>query len=111
MIDWDKKLKRLLEELEICPLLYSRFKDDIALALERIMKGSKLVDGKLVIDDQKQKEDENKTDEKVTMEIIQEIANGIDPMIKVTIDTPCNYEDRQLPILDVKFRVNQEVSE
>ena len=109
MIDWDKKLKRLLEELEICPLLYSRFKDDIALALERIMKGSKLVDGKLVIDDQKQKEDENKTDEKVTMEIIQEIANGIDPMIKVTIDTPCNYDDRQLPILDVKVRVNQEV--
>ena len=109
MIDWDKKLKRLLEEFEIFPLLYSRFKDDIALALKRIMKGSKLVDGKLIIDDQKQKEDENKTDEIVTMEIIQEIANGIDPMIKVTIDTPCNYEDRQLPILDVKVRVNQEV--
>ena len=43
------------------------------------------------------------------MEIIQEIANGIDPMIKVTIDTPCNYEDRKLPILDVKVRVNQDV--
>ena len=31
---------------------------------------------------------EGKSDEKVTMEIIRDIAETIDPMIKLTIDTP-----------------------
>ena len=28
-------------------------------------------------------------------------------MIQFTVDTPCNYEDRKLPILDVKVNVNE----
>ena len=44
----------------------------------------------------------------VTMEIVQRIANSINPMVKLTVDTPCNYEDGKLPVLDVKVDVNEE---
>jgi hypothetical protein len=47
-----------------------------------------------------------KSYEKITMEIIKEIAEGIDPMIKLTIDTPCNHEDNSIPILDLKVSIN-----
>ena len=63
--------------------------------------------GKLVIDDHKKLEDEDKNDEKITMEILQEIANKIDPMIKFTVDLPSDHEDGQLAVLDLKFRVNK----
>jgi hypothetical protein len=43
------------------------------------------------------------------MEIIKEIAEQVNPMIKLTIDTPCNYEDGKLPVLDVTVKVNKEM--
>ena len=43
----------------------------------------------------------------MTMEVVQEIANSINPMIKLTVDTPCNYEDGKLPVLDIKVDVNE----
>ena len=43
----------------------------------------------------------------LTREVIQKIANSINPMVKLTIDTPCNYEDGKLPVLDVKVDVNE----
>ena len=42
------------------------------------------------------------------MEIIQKVARSINPMIKLTVDTPCSHEDGKLPVLDVKVDVNQE---
>jgi hypothetical protein len=50
----------------------------------------------------------DKTDTKVTMEVVQKIANSINPMIKLTVDTPCNYDDGKLPVLDVKVDVNED---
>jgi hypothetical protein len=44
------------------------------------------------------------------MEVIQKIANSINsinPMIKLTVDTPCNHEDGKMPVLDVRFNVNE----
>ena len=43
----------------------------------------------------------------MTMEIIQQIANSINPMIRLTVETPCNFEDGTLPVLDVKVDVNE----
>ena len=107
MIDWDKNLIRELKKLRLIPEVYSRFKDDIELAIESLEKGSKIIDGKIVIDKDKMVEDENKSDSKVTMEIIQEIANSINPMIKLTVETPCNFSDEKLPILDVEVNINK----
>ena len=107
MIDWDKKLLVELEKYGMVPDIYSRFKDDIQIAVESLEKGSKIVDNKLVIDENKKIIDENKTDTETTMEIIQNMANSISPIIKVTVETPCNFEDKKLPVLDIKVNVNE----
>ena len=43
----------------------------------------------------------------VTMEVIQQIAYDIDPMIQLAVDTPCNYDDGKMPVLDVTVNVNR----
>ena len=86
---------------------YSQFKDDIFVSAKNLKKGTKFDDGKLVIDDHKKLEDEDKNDEKITMEILQQIANQINPMIKFTVDLPSDHEDGKLAVLDLKFRVNK----
>ena len=89
------------------PNVYTRFKDDIEIAVESLEKGSMLVEDKIVVDTNKKVVDENRSDTKVTMEIVQEVANTINPMIKLTVETPCNFEDGKLPVLDVKVDVNE----
>ena len=106
MVNWDKRLMEKLSLVAIELETYSRFKDDINVVTEALEKGSKYVDGKLVIDEDKKKIDKEKSDEKVTMEIIKDIAETIDPMIKLTIDTPCTHENRAIPILDLEVKIN-----
>ena len=66
MVEWDKKLNEKLKKVDIKPLVYTRFKDDITVITESVEKGTKLVDGELVMDDHKKMEDERKTDAKET---------------------------------------------
>ena len=106
MIDWDQKLLAKLKVYKMIPEIYTRFKDDIELAMESLEKGSKLVEDKIVVDETKKLSDENKSNSKVTMEVVQVIANSINPMIKLTIETPCNFPDGKLPVLDVTVNVN-----
>ena len=107
MIDWDKRLLCELEKLKVVPELYTRFKDDIEIATESLERGSQLSNNEIVVDDTKKEVDIEKSDTKVTMEVIQEVANSINPMIKLTVDTPCNYPDGKLPVLDVAVNVNE----
>ena len=74
-------------------MVYTRFKDDIELVTEGVEKGTRLVEDELVVDETKKAEDESKSNANVTMEIIQQISNSINPMIKLTTETPCNSED------------------
>ena len=97
-----------LEKFKLEPSLYTRFKDDIEVAIEGLEKGSQVVEDMIVVDDKKKELDKEKTDTKVTMEVVQNIANSINPMVKLTVDTPCNYKDGKLPVLDVKVDVNEE---
>ena len=106
MIDWDKQLFKKLEELELVPKIYTRFKDDIEIVTECLEKGSKLEDGKIVINESKKLVDKDKSDSKVTMEVIQEVANSVSPMIRLTVETPCNFENGKLPVLDIKVQIN-----
>ena len=109
MLKWDKKFLEKLESLGINPLVYSRLKDDILIAVESLEKGTKFVNGNLIKDDEKKVEDDNKSDAKITMEILKDIAESIDEMLKFTFDTPCNYEDGKMPALDIKVNVNKEM--
>ena len=72
-------------------------------------KGTKYLNGKLIIDDAKKVEDEDKSDSKVTMEIIKDIAEELDKMLKFTIDTSCNYDDCKIPVLDIKVNINEDM--
>ena len=71
MIDRDKKLLLELKKFEMVPEIYTRFKDDIEVAVESLEKGSQIVDDKLVVSDTKKIVDEELTDTKVTMGVIQ----------------------------------------
>ena len=108
MMEWDKKLMMELEKVNIETYVFTRFKDDIELVAESVERGTKLIDGKLVVDEEKKLEDASKSDAKITMEIISQIANSIDPMIQLTTETPCNFKNKMMPILDVQVRINKE---
>ena len=53
MIDWDTKFVQELKKFNIDPKIFSRFKDDILLALKALESGTKLVGDKLIIDKKK----------------------------------------------------------
>ena len=74
MIDWEKRYMKRLEKYNLIPLLYTRFKDDILMAIKRIENGTKVKEGKLVIDETKKTDDEMKTGSRITFEILKEIA-------------------------------------
>ena len=63
------------------------------------------------MDAAKEKDDEGKSDTKITMEVLQDIANSVDnnKMITFTHDTPCTYTYRKMPALDIKGNVNVEM--
>ena len=107
LIGWDKIFIEKLKSLGIDPILYERFKDDITLIVECLEKGSKYENGVIVLDTEKKKIDEEKIDEHVTMEVIVEIAQSIDGMIKFTYDIPDNHKNKKLPVLDVTVNVNK----
>ena len=88
--------------------MYGRFKDDIDMASVGLEKGTKFMDGKLVVDEEKKETDQERRDEYITMEIIKEVAETVDPMIKLTTDVPTNYSEGYLHILDLKVKVNKE---
>ena len=106
MIDWDNKLLAKLKNFKITPEIYTRFKDDIEIVTESLEKGSLLMEDKIIVDEKKKAEDIDISDSKVTMGVIQTIANAIDPMIQLTIETPCNYPNGKMPVLDLVVNVN-----
>ena len=79
MIDWDKKLLEKLKSFKMIPDLYTRFKDDIEIAIDSLEKGSILLEDKIVVDENRKLIDENKTESKITMDIAQQIANRVNP--------------------------------
>ena len=71
-------------------------------------KGSKYENGIIIIDMEKKQMDADKSDDEVTINVIKDIADSIDDMIKFTVDYPSNHESRNMPILDLQVRVNVE---
>ena len=55
--------------------------------IRRLENGAKIMEGKLTVDVEKKVEDESKSGSKVTFEILKEIAEEVDPMMKFTIDS------------------------
>ena len=51
MIDWHKKLLAELNKYRLIPEIYTRFKDDIEIAIDSLEKGSRIEGDKITIDD------------------------------------------------------------
>ena len=107
MVDWDAKFLEKLKSFKLIPEVYTRFKDDIEIVIQSLEKGSKVDNGNIMIDETKKISDEERTDSKVTMDVIQELANSISPMIKLTVETPCNYKNGYMPVLDIQVKINK----
>ena len=41
------------------------------------------------------------------MEVLKDVAEAVDPILKFTIDTPCNHSDGEMPALDIQVRINK----
>ena len=80
--------------------------DDGNLALEAFPLGARLVNGSIIIDNDKIESDRAIPDDRRTAEIVLEIANSVTDTIKLTIDFPSNNEDGWIPNLDIQARVN-----
>ena len=85
---WDKCMKKLLEEKGINVKMYKRYVDDI----------------NIIIDSKYNGEDQDKK----MFEEIKNIGNSIHTSIQLETDYPMNYEDKKVPILDVKVWIDEE---
>ena len=99
---WSIKFKEKLAEATIENKLLKIYVDDTNGVFQTIRAGIQFKDGKLEYNENKKLEDENVPDDERTMEVIKDIANSVDPMIKMTIDFPSKHEDKKVPMLDVK---------
>ena len=88
--------------------MYPGLQDDILIAIEPFEKGTKFSEHKIEVDAEKIKKDEFKSDSEITMEVLKDIADSVDSMIKFTFDAPSNYKDGKMPALDLKVSVNEE---
>ena len=62
---------------------------------------------KIVIDEAKRKTDVIRNEEEISMEIIQEVAESIDDIVKFTVDLPNNHENGKIAILDIEAKINR----
>ena len=78
--------------------MYERFKDDVTIVIRALEAGTKFKDGLLIVDLEKKITDGDKTDEEITMGVIQEVTDSVDNMIKFTVDYPGNYKSGKFPV-------------
>ena len=95
---WDRKVKEKaeLEGMEI--ILYRRYVDDINVIarMKKKDKNESVSNGSLF------EEESEKDREKEGMEFFKKIGDSIDKSIKLEIDYPSKYDDKKMPLLDVK---------
>ena len=109
-LDWDDKLLKKLEKLDWKPKMLKRYVDDLNTVVIGVKAGTRYNpnEEKLeVVEDQVEADLEKEVDER-TMAVFGEIANSIEPSIQVEIDFPSKYEDKMMPILDMKMAINEE---
>ena len=107
-LNWDGKLIRKLERLNWKPKMIKRYVDDLDAVVNGVKAGTKYnaVDEKIEVIEEQIGIDREKEVDEVTMRVFGEVANSIDPSIEVEIDYPSKYEDKMMPILDMKMAMN-----
>ena len=109
LIYFDFEFIRITKQLKIELLLYKRYVDDINYCLEKIKLGYVFSQENNTLyynHDQYMSDITNSiSSEKKTSDILQQISNYIIAIIQWETDSPDNYEDRHLPVLDLKMKL------
>ena len=88
-----------------------RYVDDINMAIQATPVGMRYKDGKTYVDERSVAEDEGVTNDERTMTLVKQIGNDIHPSIQLEVDYPSKYQDRELPILDLKVWIETKEKE
>ena len=84
------------------------FVDDKNGLFQSLPPGTEYKNGKLVYNEDKAESDKVIPNDKITMDVVREVANNIESMIQMTSDVSSNYPDNKVPMLDVKVWLNKD---
>ena len=103
-------LLKKLEKLDWKPKMLKRYVDDLNTVVIGVKPGTRYsaAEDKLEVVEDQIEGDEEKEGDEITMNLFGEIANSVEPSIKVEIDFPSKYDDKMMPILDMKMAINEE---
>ena len=76
--------------------------DDVNGVYNPVKVGMEYSNGELIFNETKAINDKDVPEDERTMALVKDIANSVDDMIKMTIDTPSKHEDNKVPMLDLK---------
>ena len=109
-LDWDDKLLQKLEKLNWKPKMLKRYVDDLNTVVIGVKPGTRYnaAEDKLEVVEDQIESDEEKEGDEITMNLFGEIANSVEPSIKVETDFPSKYDDKMMPILDMKMAISEE---
>ena len=110
MLWWDSMFLKLVEKCKLNLDIYTRFKDDTGILMDRITDYNIELE-KILENDYVRFSDFPGNSEEYTARMMSNLANSVCKMINFTVDTPSMNEDGMMPILDVKVKIgpNNEV--
>jgi hypothetical protein len=111
MIWWDRRLVKDISESGLNIHMYKRYVDDINIVMEAPDMGARYVNGSVVITEYTKDEDRERENDERCMKFVRSVANCIHPSIQVEVDYCSNYQDRKLPILDLKVWIEKRTVE
>ena len=94
-----------LSDLGIVKRLCELYVDDVNMAADEFLVGTRFADGRLFVDDGEVVDNALVPGDKRTMEVIKTVGNSIHWSIQLEIDCPSNHNDGKMPSLDLKLCV------
>ena len=102
MIWWDREFLRICSEINLDILFYTRYVDDVNLAIIPPPPGTRFVEGELKLCPEFVESDKNEGVDMTSSKIMKCIADSVSSMLIFELDVCSNYRDKRLPILDLK---------
>ena len=110
MIWWAGKFRTKLKELKIVNELLKIYVDDVNGIFRPVNVGLEYKNGELRFNEEKAEKEKDLPEDERTMNVIRDIANSIDNMIRMTIDIPSKHEDDKVPMLDLKVWIEDTIN-
>ena len=112
MVPWDRRFVEKLEKLSVNQKLYCRYVDDQNIVVEVLSPGSRYnrEEDKIEIMEEMVENDREVPGDKRTFEVVREVGDSLEEMIRLTADVPSNYPGGRVPILDMEVWVERDES-